>query len=127
MHRDPHRVGAVAVRTFVLFYSSFRRPGALNISHETIDGVRTLCGRLVADAETVEADERLASVEDAQGDAFAVACRQGRDAHVEGAASEGQRDAAILRHALLGDVQPAHHLDAGDKRRSDTVASPYGR
>ena len=43
-------------RTYVLFRSSFRYESAPNISHETIDGVRTLCGRLVSDAETVEPD-----------------------------------------------------------------------
>ena len=44
------------VRTYVLFSSSFRYEAAPNISHETIDGVRTLCGRLVSDAATVEPD-----------------------------------------------------------------------
>jgi hypothetical protein len=44
------------VRTYVLFNSSFRHESAPNISHETIDGVKTLCGRLVADAATVEPD-----------------------------------------------------------------------
>lgn len=44
------------VRTYVLFRSSFRYESAPNISHETIDGVKTLCGRKVADAETNEPD-----------------------------------------------------------------------
>lgn len=45
-----------AMRTYVLFNSSFRYDAAPNISHETIDGVRTFCGRLVANAATVEPD-----------------------------------------------------------------------
>lgn len=44
------------VRTYVLFNSSFRYENAPNISHETVDGVRTLCGRKVADAATNEPD-----------------------------------------------------------------------
>lgn len=44
------------IRTYVLFDSSFRYESAPNISHETIDGVRTLCGRLVSEAATVEPD-----------------------------------------------------------------------
>lgn len=46
----------MTARTYVLFNSSFRYDAAPNISHETIDGVKTLCGRLVADAATVEPD-----------------------------------------------------------------------
>jgi hypothetical protein len=43
-------------RYYVLFTSSFRRESSPNISHETIDKVRTLCGRKVADAATFEPD-----------------------------------------------------------------------
>lgn len=43
-------------RTYVLFNSSFRCESAPNISHETVDGIRTLCGRLVSQAATVEPD-----------------------------------------------------------------------
>ncbi len=43
-------------RTYVLFASSFRYDAAPNISHETVDGVRTLCGRRVEDAATAEPD-----------------------------------------------------------------------
>lgn len=43
------------MRLAVLFYSAFRRPGALNISHETEDRRTTLCGREVnADAQIEE-------------------------------------------------------------------------
>jgi hypothetical protein len=43
-------------RTYVLFNSSFRYESAPNISHETSDGVKTFCGRLVSDAATNEPD-----------------------------------------------------------------------
>lgn len=44
-------------RYYVLFRSSFRYESAPNISHETIDKVRTLCGRSVDSAETLEPDD----------------------------------------------------------------------
>lgn len=44
-------------RTYVLFTSSFRCESSPNISHETVDGVRTLCGRSVESAATVEPDD----------------------------------------------------------------------
>lgn len=43
-------------RTYVCFFSAFRGDSAPCISHETIDGVKTLCGRLVSVACTVEPD-----------------------------------------------------------------------
>jgi hypothetical protein len=45
------------IRTYVLFTSSFRYEQAPSISHETVDGVKTLCGRKVADAATLEPDD----------------------------------------------------------------------
>lgn len=46
----------MAERFYVLFTSSFRYEAAPNISHETIDKQRTLCGRKVSAAATVEPD-----------------------------------------------------------------------
>jgi hypothetical protein len=43
-------------RIYVLFNSSFRYESAPNISHETGDGVKTFCGRLVSEAAAVEPD-----------------------------------------------------------------------
>lgn len=45
------------LRIYVLFASSFRYESAPNISHETIDDIKTLCGRRVADAATREPDD----------------------------------------------------------------------
>lgn len=41
---------------YVLFRSSFRYEQAPNISHVTVDDIKTLCGRKTADAETREPD-----------------------------------------------------------------------
>jgi hypothetical protein len=46
------------MRRFVLFHSSFRHPGALNIAHETFDGTRTLCGRHINPNAQIEEDDR---------------------------------------------------------------------
>ena len=58
-------------------------------------------------------------VEQAQHDALAVPRRDRRDAHVDGAARDAQRDAAVLRQALLGDVELRHDLDARYDERRD--------
>lgn len=47
----------MATRIYILFRSSFRYSAAPNIAHETVDGVKTLCGRRVADAATTEPDD----------------------------------------------------------------------
>lgn len=41
----------------VCFARAFRGDSADCISHETIDKIKTLCGRLVADAITCESDD----------------------------------------------------------------------
>ena len=56
-------------------------------------------------------------VQDTQHHALAVAGRDGRDAHVHRAAGDPQADAAVLRQALLGDVELRHDLDARDHQR----------
>lgn len=45
------------MRTYVNFASAFRYETAPCISHETIDGIKTLCGRLVSNAVTCESDD----------------------------------------------------------------------
>ena len=49
-------VGMNTERYYVVFASSFRYESAPCISHETIDKRRTLCGRQVTDAVTLEPD-----------------------------------------------------------------------
>ena len=67
----------------------------------------------------VEVEPRRAAVEQAHDHPLAVLRRDGRDAHVDLVPADAQRDAAVLRHALLGDVEPRHHLDAADQQRRE--------
>jgi hypothetical protein len=54
--RETREPGMPSERYYVVFTSSFRYDSAPCISHETVDKVRTLCGRKVADAATFEPD-----------------------------------------------------------------------
>ena len=54
----------------------------------------------------------LRAVEQSQHDALAERGRYRRDAQVDVAACDAQPDSAILRQALLGDIQTRHDLDA---------------
>ena len=74
----------------------------------------SVCG-IHAERGEVEAAGLL--VEKTQHHALAVARRDGRDAHVDRAAGDPQADAAVLRQALLGDVELRHDLDARDDER----------
>ena len=47
------------------------------------------------------------------------------DPHVHGPATDAQRDAAILRQALLGDVEAGHDLDPRDQCRVQFAAGPH--
>ena len=58
-------------------------------------------------------------VEQSQHDTLAMARRNRRDADVHRAARDAQADPAILRQALLRDVETRHHLDARDQERRD--------
>ena len=58
-------------------------------------------------------------VEDTQHDAFAVAGRDGRDAHVHRTAGDLQADASVLRQPFLGDVEFGHDLEARDHQRGN--------
>ncbi len=58
-------------------------------------------------------------VEQTQHHSFAIAGGQGGDAHVHRTVADLEGDAAILRHALLGDIELCHDLDAGDQIGGD--------
>ena len=75
--------------------------------------------RLRVHAERVQVEPSRLLVEQAQHHPLAVAGRDRRDAHVHRAAGDPERDAAVLRQALLGDVEPRHDLDARDDQRRD--------
>ncbi len=69
-----------------------------------------------AHAERIEREPARLLVQQAQHHALAVRGRNGRDAHVDRAARDAQRDAPVLRQALLGDVERGHDLHARDHR-----------
>ena len=64
--------------------------------------------------ELVEVDVGAVLVEHAQDGRFAAHERQRGHADVDPAAVDVQRDAAVLGHAALGDVEVGHDLDARD-------------
>ena len=79
--------------------------------------------RLGQEAEVVEAQQRLALVEDSHDDLLAVHRRQGRDAQVDAACRRRSRDAAVLRDAALGDVDVGHDLEPADHAGLDRLAA----
>ena len=73
--------------------------------------VQVFLERLVA--QRVDAQHRRRGIENTHHDLFAVQRRAGADAEVDGARlRQLHLDAAVLRHAALGDVQPRHDLQA---------------
>ena len=64
-----------------------------------------------------QAELGTALVQQAQHGTFAMGARQGTHAHIHGAGADAQADAAILRQALLGNVEFGHDLQARDQRR----------
>ena len=68
-------------------------------------------------AQRINRHQRAIFLQKAHHHAFAMARWQGRDAHINTPPGKGERDPAILRYAPLGNVEPGHHLQAGDERR----------
>jgi len=62
-------------------------------------------------------EQHVAAAEDAHDDLFAMDRRQDRDAQVDVLALNGHFDATVLGQAFLGNVEPAHDLDAGNDGR----------
>ena len=65
------------------------------------------------------AEQAAALVEQAHHHRLAVLRRHGRDAHVDLGVAHLDVEAAVLRQALLRDVQPGHELQAQHQRRGD--------
>ena len=85
------------------------------LANQPVKALQVVAGK----AEMVEVDgfDRLRAVEQAQHDALAERGRYRRDAQVDVAAGDAQADSAVLRQALLGDIEARHHLDPrGDRR-----------
>ncbi len=75
--------------------------------------------RFVRHAEVVQVQAPGLFVEQPQHDALAVAGRHRRNAHVDLSAANPKRDAAILRHSLLCDVELRHDLDPRNQQRRE--------
>ena len=81
---------------------------------------------LAVHAQRVQVQQRLALVQQAHDDALAVHGGHAHDAHVDRPLLHGQAHAAVLGHALLGDVQVAHDLHAGDHARDHPARDRRG-
>ena len=71
---------------------------------------------LARHAELVQADHRLALVEQTHDDLLTEHGGDRRDAHVERATVDLGRELAVLRSTLLDDVHVRHDLEAADER-----------
>ena len=65
----------------------------------------------------VDSFHGLRAVEQSQHDTLAERGRDRRDAQIDIAARDAQADSAVLRQALLGDIEARHDLDARRDRR----------
>ncbi len=67
-------------------------------------------------AEVAQLHVRAARIHDAHDDFLAAGERERRDAQIDAAAADLGHETAVLRQALLGDVEVREHLDARDDR-----------
>ena len=81
---------------------------AVGLVDQLADGAQVV----VAHADLVQIELHVGSIEHAHDDAFAEHGRQHGDAQVDRLVVDVQLDAAVLRHAALGDVEIRHDLDA---------------
>ena len=73
--------------------------------------------RGLGQAQPVQRDNALLPIEHAQDDVFAMHGGQGRDPEIHGPPGQGQRQAAILGGARLGDIHARHDLEPHRERR----------
>jgi hypothetical protein len=91
-------------------------PGDQHDAVRLLDELGKAAEHLAIHAQAFQRELALGLVQQAQHGAFAVRRGQRAHAHVDGAAADAQRDAAVLRQALFGDVQLGHDLQARDQR-----------
>ena len=85
-------------------------------------------GVVLAQAQLVQVEVDVAAVEHAHDDRLAEHRRQHADAKIDRLVIDVQLDAAVLRHAPLGDVQIGHDLyAAADGRRRCAPAAASSR
>ena len=76
------------------------------------------------EAEPVDVRRLGVGAQEADGDAFAVDGRHGRHADVVFALGDAQPGAAILRQALLGDVEVGENLETRDRGAAQFAGQP---
>ncbi len=81
--------------------------------------------RVRAHAERFEIQARRVLLEQTQHRALAVPGRQRRDPHVDRPAAHAQRDPAILRQTLFGDIELRHDLDPRDQCAVQRLLRPH--
>ena len=82
---------------------------------------------LLAEADALEVEHLLGARQQAHHHPLAVGDGHRREAHVVVAAGDLEADAAVLGQALLGDVEPAHDLDARDDARLERARQRLDR
>src|SRR5262249_16794264 len=75
----------------------------------------------VPETQVTNVQLNVAAVKNAHHDRLAVVGRQDADAQVEVFAADGHLDTAVLRAALLRNVDRGHDLDARQDRRQQTA------
>ena len=80
-----------------------------------------------AEAQVPDADLDVVAVENTHDDRLAVVGRQDADAQVEVLAADAGLDPAVLGTPFLGDVDPAHDLEAGDQRAAAAACGGLSR
>ena len=78
-----------------------------------------ICDEILVESEVVEAQDHARLVEHAHDDLLAVDRGQRRHPQVDALAADVERNPAVLRDAMLGDVHVRHHLEASGDRGPD--------
>jgi hypothetical protein len=81
-----------------------------------LDDLLELLVVVLLEAEVLDADADAVRPQDTQHARLAVVRGQRADAEVDVVLVDAELDAAVLREALLGDVDAGHDLDAADQR-----------
>ena len=98
-----------------------RRPGHQHHAVRVHDRRHQLLLGARLQPELLEVEREVPLVENPEHDLLAKQRGQRGDAVVDDLAADLQLDAAVLRHAALGDVQLRHDLEPGDQRRLELV------
>ncbi len=77
---------------------------------------RDLLVDILREADVFKVEGRGGLVENTHNDRFAMCGRQARNAQIDRAPGDGERDATVLRNAPLGNVEVRENLDARNDR-----------